>query len=107
MPCIKLVNQTTNANILANLEFSEIGPSGSFLTVAGSCVTAGDVVSLTVGGKNVLNLAQPNIEISADVTDMSRDILVEREPVPPGNMIMAVTATTAVNVEVIIEDRPI
>jgi len=105
MPAIKLVNQASNPNSLANLEFSEIGPRGAFITVIAAGVTAGDVVSLTVGGKNVLNLAQPNIEASADVGDVQRDVLVAREPVPPGNMIMAITVTTAMNVHVIIEER--
>lgn len=103
MPTIKLLNVATTVNALANLQFSTIGALGALLTLFASGVTAGDVVSVTVGGKNIVDLGQPNIEISADVVDTDRDLIFLREPVPPGDILVPVTATTAVNLLFIIE----
>jgi len=103
MSMIKLLNQASNVNAVANLQFSTIGPEGALLTLFASCVTAGDVISCTVGGKNIADLAQPNVEISADVVDTDRDLLFAREPVPPGDILLPITATTAVNFLLILE----
>jgi len=103
MPVIKLLNVATTVNAVANLQFSTIGPLGALLTLFAAGVTVGDVISLTVGGKNLVDLGQPNIEISADVVDTDRDLLILREPAPPGDILMPITVTTAMGFILIIE----
>jgi len=108
MPAIKVVNQATAANAANGLQFNTIGPNGAFVTLIASGVTAGDTIGLTVGGQPVIDSVngQPNIEISADVGDVSRDLMIEREPVPPGEIFLPVTVTTAINWHLIIENAP-
>jgi len=104
MPAIKLLNQATQGNAATGLQFNSIGPNGAYVSMFASGVTAGDTIGLTVGTKPILDLAQPNIEISADVCDTQRDLLIEREPVPPGDIFIPIVATTAVNFLLIIEE---
>jgi len=106
MPAIKVINQVTAANAANGLQFNTIGPNGAFITLVAAGVTAGDIIGLTVGGKPVVNAGQTNIEISADVCDTGRDVIIEREPVPPGEIFLPVTAATALNWLLIIEDAP-
>jgi len=104
MPAIKLMNVVTTVNAVANLQFATVGPAGAFLTLYAAGVTVGDTISVTVGGKNVVDLAQPNIEASADVVDVDRDMIIEREPVPPGDILVPVTAATAMGILIILEE---
>lgn len=103
-PTIKQVNQATAANALNGLKFATLmGPALVSAWFAG--VTAGDTVSLSVGQKDVLNLGEPNIEISADVLDVSRDQVVFAEPGGQGDeLFMPVTVTTAMNFMVLIDE---
>jgi len=104
MPSIKVVNQVTAANALNGLKFSTLmGPALVSLWMSG--VTAGDTASFSIGVKDVLNLGQPNIEISADVCDTHRDQVCFAEPGGAGDeLFMPVTATTAVNFLVLIDE---
>ena len=93
------------ANALANLKFSKIGPRGAFVTVAGSTPTAGGTMTFSaVGGdKEIFHLAEVNIEIAADVVDMSRDVLLDAEPVGPGDLFLSID-TQIGNFNVLIEE---
>lgn len=97
MPSIRVNNQASAANALANLKFAQLkGPAVLFLWL--SAVTATDTVSLSAGSENeMLVNANPNIEASADVVDTDRDQILWAEPVSGGDLFMTVTATTAVN----------
>jgi len=104
MPSIQIVNQATNVDALNGLRFSKLaGPALVSFWAAG--VTAGDTVSMLFGDRSVLNLGQPSIEISADVVDGARDQILYGEPAPGGvDISLPVTATTAVNFRVVIDE---
>lgn len=102
MPAIKVTNQATSTNALASLPFTQITVP-TLLTMYASCVTNTDVVSLSCGSKEIVRNANPNIESSADVVDIDRDLIIAREPLPPGQLSLAVTATTAVNFLIVLE----
>lgn len=97
MPSIKVNNQATAANALANLKFATLrGPAVIWFWA--SCVTATDTVSLSAGtDAEMLVDANPNVEAAADVVDIDRDQLLWAEPVGGGDLFLPVTATTAVN----------
>lgn len=97
MPATKVVNQATSANAMTGLQFSNIPPG--FISLWASGVTAGDTIGLTVGGQPIIDQVsgQPNIEISADVVDYDRDLIIFREVHRGGEVFLPVTATTAVN----------
>lgn len=95
MPATKIVNQATANNAMAGLQFNNVPPG--YVTLYASCVTAGDTIGLTVGTQPIVDSAQPNIEASADVVDVDRDLIIAREPHNGGDIFLPVTATTAVN----------
>lgn len=103
-PSIKTNNQVTAANALNGLKFVKLaGPALVSLWLSG--VTATDTVGLSVGDREVLNAANPNIEISADVVDTARDQVLFAEPAEGGEeLFMPVVATTAVNFLVLIDE---
>lgn len=104
MPSIKVANQVTSANALTGLKFVKLaGPSLISLFVA--AVTVTDTVGLSLGDREVLNAANPNLEISADVVDTGRDQILYAEPGAAGEEIfMPVTATTAVGFLIVIDE---
>jgi hypothetical protein len=97
MPTIKIVNQGTSSDAINGLRFVKLaGPA--LVSCWASGVTAGDTISMLFGDRSVMNLVQPNIESSADVTDVGRDQVLWAEPAPGGvDMSLPVTASTAVN----------
>lgn len=105
MPSTKLVNQTTSTNIMAGLQFEDIPPGGAYISLWASGVTAGDTISMKVGQKDYLVNAEPNIEVSADVVDASRDQILFREPMRSGKIFLILTATTALNFLLVQEYR--
>lgn len=103
MPSIKSSNQATAANALNGLKFSKLlAPALVSLWLSGVTVT--DTVGFSIGDREVLLAANPNIEISADVVDTGRDQVLFAEPAEEGDLFMPVTATTAVNFLVLIDD---
>lgn len=104
MPSIKVSNQATNANALTGLNFVKM-VRAALISVWFSAVTVTDTASLSIGSSQVLVDANPNIEISADVVDDSRDQVVFAEPAEVGEeLFMPVTATTAVNFLVLVDE---
>jgi len=103
-PTIKRTNIATTADALALLKFRRI-VRPSLISLFLSCVTATDTVSFSSQDREVLQLANPNIEISADVVDNDRDQVLFAEPFdPPDELFMPITATTAVNFLVLIDE---
>jgi len=104
MPSIKIVNQVTAANALNGLKFAKLaGPA--LISLWLSTVTAGDTASFSVGDREILRLAEPNIEISADVCDTGRDQVLFAEPAEGGeDLFLAITAGTAMNFLVLIDE---
>lgn len=94
MPSIRF-GTTTTTDALSNRKFNVIPPQGAILNVWGSSVTNGDTFGLSIGDRDlVVNGTELNIEVAADVIDLSRDQLVINEVVGPGQLFMPVTVTT-------------
>lgn len=103
MPAIALKNVAAGtANALDGLKFRNIPQGGAFITLYASTAVAGGAVSLSVENEDVLASAQLNIEASADVVDTDRDLVLDRQPVPPGEMFLAIE-NQVVNFLLIIE----
>jgi len=106
MPSIRLSNVAAGtANALDGLQFQDIPEPGALVTIYGSTPTTGALVSYSVGTERFVVDAFVNVEIVADAIDSSRDLILDREPVPAGKQFLAV-ATQIANVLVVIEDLP-
>ena len=85
MPTISLKTVAAGtANALDGLNFQSVPSPGALVSIAATTPTAGGTISYSVGTEQFLVKAQQNIESSADVVDMDRDQILNREPVPPG-----------------------
>jgi hypothetical protein len=102
MPTIKRTNVATTSDALQGLKF-KVQNSPALVSLFASCVTNTDVISFSVGSREFLVNAIPNVEISADVVDNERDQILFQERVPPGEYFIAITCTTAVNFTLVIE----
>jgi len=102
MPSIKRVNVGTTTDALNGLRYKVQGRP-ALVSLYASAVTATDIISFAVDSQDFLTNASPNIEASADVVDTDRDQILFREPVPAGEYFIPLTATTAVNFLVVIE----
>lgn len=102
MPAIALKNVAAGtANALDGLKFQNL-PTPSLITLYATTAVAGGNIDFSVDSEDFLNAAQVNIEASADVVDVDRDLVLSREPVPAGKMFLAVNAQI-VNFLLIIE----
>jgi len=104
MPSIKNTNQVTAENALTGNLFAKLKrPALISLMAAG--VTNSDTIGMSIGDREILRNANPNIEISADVVDASRDGILFAEPAEQGQEVsMPVTVTTATNFLVVIDE---
>jgi len=104
MASIKISNQTTNTDALSNLRFRKL-KLPSLISLWLSCVTVTDTVGVSVGDREVLVGANPNLESSADVVDTGRDQVLFAEPAEGDeDLSMAVVATTAINFLFLIDE---
>lgn len=103
MPSIKISNQGTSANALNGLKFEKLaGPA--LISFWCSGVTVTDTVSFSVGDREILRLANPNLEATDRVASDSDQILFA-EPAEGGeDLFLAVTAGTAVNFLVLVDE---
>ena len=106
MPSIMLKNVAAGtANAVDGLQFQDIPEPGALVTIYGSTPTAGALISYSVGTERFLVDAAVNIEKSADEVNTNADLVLDREPVPPGKQFLPVAAQIA-NVLVVIEQLP-
>jgi len=106
MPSIALKNVAAGtANALDGLQFQDIPEPGALVTIYASTPTAGGSIDYSVGTERFLSGAQLNIEGSADVVNADVDLVLDREPVPPGKQFLAINAQIG-NVLVVIEQLP-
>ena len=106
MPSIFLKNVAAGtANALDGLQFQDIPEPGALISIYASTPTATGTISYSVGTERFLVAAEQNVEIVADGVDTSRDMILDREPVPAGKQFLAVDTQIA-NVLVVIEDLP-
>jgi hypothetical protein len=104
MPSLKVNNQTTAANCLQGLKFVKLSRR-ALVSLYISGVSSDDKINFSFTDREVLVGANPNIEIAPDVIDTSRDGVLFGEPGMPGDeLFMPVTATTAVNFLIVIDE---
>jgi len=102
MPAIKINDQATVANAVTGLKFSK--QANPFLaTMWASGVTVTDVIGFSVGSEDYLLAANPNLE-ATNIANFLVDRILDREPCQDGELFVPVTATTAVNFGLIIEE---
>ncbi len=91
MPSTSRRNIAATGDALNGLKFKVLGPS--LVTVYAAAQAAGGIFSYSVGSdKELCRDADVNIEISADVVDVSRDMILSREPAPAGEHFLDVSA---------------
>jgi len=105
MPTIAVANAGVQANALDGLQFQDIPEPGALVSIYASTAVALGTISYSVGTERFLVLAALNTEIVADAVDTSRDMILDREPVPAGKQFLSVEAQVA-NFRVVIEDLP-
>lgn len=94
------------ANDVDGLKFQDIrSRNGALVTLYGSTAAAGGLISYSIDSEDFLVDGSVNIEISADVVDKDRDLLLDREPVPQGKQFVTVDAQIC-NYLLIIEELP-
>lgn len=94
------------ANDMNGLKFEDIRSSrGALVTLYGSTAVAGGLMSYAIDSEDFMIDASVNIEISADVVDKQRDLLLDREPVPQGKQFVKVDAQIC-NYLLIVEELP-
>lgn len=104
MPTTSRRNIAATGDALNGLKF-KTWSRPTLVTLAASAQAAGGTFSYSVGSERQLCVdALVNIEISADIVDMQRDIVLLREPAPPGEHFLDVSALgTAFNFVRIVE----
>lgn len=91
MPAIALKNVAAGtSNAVDGLKFGVIPPGGAQLTIYGTTAVAGGNIDVSVESEDFAKSAALNIEASADVVDTDRDMVLDREPVPSGQLFLAV-----------------
>jgi len=103
MPAISLKNLAAGtANALDGLKFRNVPSGGALVTVYGSTAAAGGAISMSIENQDILSSAELNIESDIDVVDTDRDLILEQQPVPAGELFVGVEGQVC-NVLVIIE----
>jgi len=106
MPSIRLSNVAAGtANALDGLQFQDIPRGGALVSIYATTAVAGGTIDYSVGTERFLVTASVNIEAGADLVEIDRDAVLDREPVPAGKQFLAVVGQIA-NILVVIEDLP-
>ncbi len=99
MPSLRFRVSTTTPDALSNRKFSVVPGAGAILNMWIAGVTGTDSFGLSIGDRDIMvNGSIINIEISADVLDISRDQLVFNEVIGGGQLFLPVTVTTEAQV---------
>jgi len=106
MPSIRRSNIAAGtANALDGLKFQDIEEPGALITLYASVAVATGTIDYSVGSEDFLAAGEPNTEQNADEVNTDFDMLLNREPVPPGKQFLAVVGQVA-NFLLVIEDLP-
>jgi hypothetical protein len=106
VPSIRLSNVAAGvANALDGLQFQDIPEGGALVSIYATTAVAGGTIDYSVGTERFLVGASINIESGADLVEIDRDAVLDREPVPAGKQFLAVIGQIA-NLLVVIEDLP-
>lgn len=82
------------ANALDGLRFQDIPEGGALLTLYASAAVTGGTITLAAegGDRTLVETAEVNIEASADVVDVDRDLVLKEEPVGGGKLFLTTAA---------------
>lgn len=106
MPSIRRSNVAAGTpNDVDGLQFQDIPEPGALVSIYASTAIATGNIDYSVGTERFLVAASVNIEISADVVQNDRDLILDREPVPAGKQFLAVNGQIC-NYLIVIEDLP-
>jgi len=105
MPSIKRSAIAATGDALNGLKF-KTHTRPTLVTLAASAEAVGGRMSYSVGSEKQLTVdAEPNLVAANDVVDAARDIILMREPAPPGEHFLDITALgTTANFLLIIEE---
>lgn len=105
MPSIKRSAIAATGDALNGLKFKVHG-GPTLVTLAASAEATGGRLSYSVGSEKQLCVdAEPNIIVQDDAVDAQKDIILSREPAPPGEHFLEITALgTTMNFLLIIEE---
>ena len=105
MPTIKRSAIAATGDALNGLKF-KTHTRPTLVTLAASAEAVGGRLSYSVGSEKQLTVdAEPNIIQQNDAVDASRDVILSREPAPPGEHFLDITALgTTMNFLLIIEE---
>lgn len=91
MPSISQKNVSAGtANAVEGLKFSKIPAGGALLTLYGSTATAGGNLDVSVDQEDFAKALALNTEQNADEVNTDFDLVMDREPLPPGDLFIAV-----------------
>lgn len=93
MPARRIDVAAVSGDAIANEEIRRV-EIPSRVSLAASCVTNGDTLGLLLNSTEILPTDECNIEISADVIDLSRDMLVVDLFIGRGQLRIPVGAVT-------------
>lgn len=106
MPSIRRSNVAAGTpNDVDGLQFQDIPSPGALVTIYASTAVALGNIDYSVGTERFLVGAAVNIEQNADEVNTQIDLILDREPVPPGKQFLAVNAQVC-NYLIVIEDLP-
>ncbi len=107
MPSIRRSNVAAGTpNDVDGLQFQDIPEPGALITIYASTAVAAGNIDYSVGTERFLVAASINIEQNADEVNTNTDLVLDREPVPPGKQFLAVNAQVC-NYLIVIEDLPL
>lgn len=93
MPTIKGNAAAATTDALSNVKFADIPPPGAVINMWVSCAANGGTFGLAIGDKDVVTQGtEANVEVAADVIDVSRDQVVFDEAVPAGHLYLPIGA---------------
>lgn len=93
MPVRRIDVGAVTADAISTEEIRRV-EAPSRLDFAASCVTNGDTVGVLLNSTEILPTDECNIELSADVIDMARDILIKGLFIGRGQLRVPVGAVT-------------
>jgi len=93
MPTIKGAVTAATTDALANTKFNTIPPGGAVVNMWISCAANGGTFGLSIGDRDIIvQGAESNVEVAADVIDVARDQVVFNEVCGPGQLFLPIPA---------------
>lgn len=92
MPSIKRSGIAATGDALNGLKF-KTWTVPTLVTLSASAAAVAGRLSYSVGSEKQLTVdAEPNLEVANQVVDADRDVILVREPAPPGEHFLDITA---------------